>query len=545
MAARILHLLVLMAFVSGAVRAETTSTAVTTGTVETSATVATTATVTAAATSSAVTAETTPTVFAGDWLPGVPVAFYAGTTLTLPMLETFARELPAELSEPLFESGLWRVETARALAARDLLASAALQRGADREAAFTEARRHFEDDFLTYLILRSAVTDRVSVPDSEVAAFYESHPQDFGCTSALYLRIMRTRSLAKAAQAQKRLAKGEKLEDVEKDLSEMSARTRGRVLGPFPNPDSAVRERIPDELFRLANALEPGRCSAPIYLSGCYYIVELDKREARTPVDLASVRERIRGWIAAERSRDLETEFVNKLKGSAKATSGGTTNSATKDGASRTALLVQSARDAGLDHSEEFRAAAALFELQQLSESELQRAVAGRLSEPTDDQVTSYLRALHAVPGKDGFSANQKDIARGRLHDEARRFAENDVFDDLLTSAGFRMADSSGIEGLPPTAVEAAEIAAACLQDTSTTLHVQAVVNSSTSEPLCFIKPHVTEETSGGLSHRVAGTSVPLLASGRGLAWIVDMADDAGRSVQVDVRGRQARLARP
>ena len=88
----------------------------------------------------------------------VPVARYAGTTMTEAMLEAFVAELPADMKTyPRENREAWREQTAKLLAARDLLASSALSRNPAAEDSIASETRRFEEGYLAYLSSRSVL----------------------------------------------------------------------------------------------------------------------------------------------------------------------------------------------------------------------------------------------------------------------------------------------------------------------------------------------------------------------------------------------------
>ncbi len=160
--------------------------------------------------------------------------------------------------------------------------------------------------------------DNAKVTDADVQKYYDEHKSEFETAKAHHILIRFKGSpvplgkdkkeltdeeaLAKAKEAQKRLAAGEDFEKVAKEMSDdtgtpnggdLGSFTKGQMVGPF---DQAVF------------SLPVGKVSDPVKTTFGYHIIRVDSRETKPLADVrASIEQKLKPEMARKELDDLKT----------------------------------------------------------------------------------------------------------------------------------------------------------------------------------------------------------------------------------------------
>ena len=168
------------------------------------------------------------------------------------------------------------------------------------EEAFQAALRHegitetwFIQRLKTDLLLDKIVEKRGTIPDAEVAAYYDKHKDEFIRPASVYLWDFATTELEQAYAMAKRLSQGEKLSETAEGL------TVGWV----------TRAEIADPLLRdTAFTLEIGQASNPVQVEGTYHVLYVSETQPGLSRGPAQARDDI--LIALRKEKGLTREAV-------------------------------------------------------------------------------------------------------------------------------------------------------------------------------------------------------------------------------------------
>lgn len=234
------------------------------------------------------------------------LATFDGGTITLQDTEIFARELPVAQRVPrIVNAGDWRHYMARELGKSIIFTTEALHLGRQLDPGYLRGREYYLQEYLDYAMLRDNLFNKINVSTEEQEKEYRSHPQDYQITPTVTLRYMRTKNADAATSAAQRIAAGEDFATVERQVSEVSPRYIGRVLGPFPSAKARSMIPPPQAVLDAALATPIGSTTGPLQVGPNYFLA---KTEAKTTGGLASLSEMAEK--VESRIRDREGERI-------------------------------------------------------------------------------------------------------------------------------------------------------------------------------------------------------------------------------------------
>jgi len=168
--------------------------------------------------------------------------------------------------------------------------------------------------------LRLSITEKAKVEESEVKAYWESHPEEFTAPPQVRARhiligisgsgVEEGEALKKAEAILARIRAGEDFGKLASELSEdPGTKARGGDLGAF-GPGKMV-----PAFDKAAFALKPGEVSGPVRTSFGYHIIKVEDRQEPFRRPFESVRQMIHSRLARERQRDQLQALLKELKG--------------------------------------------------------------------------------------------------------------------------------------------------------------------------------------------------------------------------------------
>jgi hypothetical protein len=243
------------------------------------------------------------------------VATYDGGVLTLRNLEDYAAESAKLERVPRLSAGqAWREHMARELAKEVLFTSQALAQNLHLDPSLLRARNYYIQEWMSYAILRDNVVNKIEVSVPKLREFYETHRQDYFITSTVSLRVIRTRDKAKAEKAMERIRSGEQFRKVEMELSEVSLRERGKVLGPFPSTTTVSMIPPPPEVIKAGKITPVGQTTGPLFIRGNYFIVKTVDRTPDHQVPFEDAVEFVETRVRQSQGDDLTRKLLADLR---------------------------------------------------------------------------------------------------------------------------------------------------------------------------------------------------------------------------------------
>lgn len=158
---------------------------------------------------------------------------------------------------------------------------------------------------LTVQNLQAQVSS-ATVSDAEIQKYYQDHRSEYDQAEQVHVRHILVESEAEARLVLARLNRGEKFEDVARQLSkDPGSKEQGGDLGWIS------RGQLVPEFEKAAFALQPKALSNAIKTQYGYHIIQLIERKAARPSTLDQVREQIRRQLVVKKQ---EADFQNWLK---------------------------------------------------------------------------------------------------------------------------------------------------------------------------------------------------------------------------------------
>ncbi len=180
-----------------------------------------------------------------------------------------------------------------------------------------EYRREVEEDIIYQYMRGQKRKSATVVSPVKVQQFYEENKEEFYQEDSVHLRLIqftrkdgRTDSdlISLAARVQARLDVGHNFEDIAKEMSEDSRRSKGGDWGWLNR--SGLKPEFSEPLFQL----EAGQATNPILLKeGCYILYAQERKYAGIqPID--QVREQIERILISRESRRAQEQWLERLR---------------------------------------------------------------------------------------------------------------------------------------------------------------------------------------------------------------------------------------
>ncbi len=178
------------------------------------------------------------------------------------------------------------------------------------EAAFQASLRQqgMSEDFFvqrlkTEMLLDKIVDQRGSIPEEEIAAYYDKHRDQFVRPPRVHLWDIVTTDVDSAYAARRRIAAGEDFARVAREMSVAPSASQGGDLGWL------TADEIADRLMRdTAFCLEVGQTSNPLLVEGKYHVLYVTEAQPGVSRTLAQARPDI--IIALREEKGLTREAV-------------------------------------------------------------------------------------------------------------------------------------------------------------------------------------------------------------------------------------------
>lgn len=204
--------------------------------------------------------------------------------------------LSPEVQEALLEP--WLEERVQVLEAR--------RRGLLAPGAGTEEERR------AVLALLAECT-RVEVSEGEVAAYYQSHAEEFHVPETVTVRQILVGTSNEARDVRRRLAKDPRsFEALARERSKGPEAEAGGLIGTF------AKGQLPTELEGAAFALSPGVVSGIVATSLGFHVLKVEERQPAREETLPEATLRIRALLEREKAEGNVRRFVSELMAKAK-----------------------------------------------------------------------------------------------------------------------------------------------------------------------------------------------------------------------------------
>jgi len=158
-------------------------------------------------------------------------------------------------------------------------------------------------------LTQKVTKDATKVSDEDVSEYYEKNKKRFAQPERRDLRIVLTKSEAKANEAKSALDGGEKFTKVVKDYSiDEASKAQG---GKLPAVAKGQQEKALDEAVFAA---ERGTLEGPVKTQFGWYVFEVTKVSAASQQSLEQATETIKNLLRSQREQKALDDFVKKFR---------------------------------------------------------------------------------------------------------------------------------------------------------------------------------------------------------------------------------------
>jgi len=200
-----------------------------------------------------------------------------------------------------------------------VISDLAKKEGFDKKPEIKHQLDFFSDSFLATEYLKREVTQKITISESEIKLYYDSHLEEFKTPEMVKARHIlirvapessqedKKKAMEKAEDILKRIKGGEKFEKLANELSEdPGSKSKGGDLGFFP------KGRLVKPFEDAAFALKPGDLSSVVETQFGYHIIMVDDHKEPSIEAFESMKEKINEKLTQEKIREKIPEFLDK-----------------------------------------------------------------------------------------------------------------------------------------------------------------------------------------------------------------------------------------
>jgi peptidyl-prolyl cis-trans isomerase C len=200
-----------------------------------------------------------------------------------------------------------------------VISDLAKKKGFDKKPEIVQQIKFFSDSFLSTEYLKKEVVQKISIPESELKQYYDSHQEEFKTPEMVRARHILVRvaqgaseedkkkALEKAKDIVKKIQGGEEFEKLAVEFSDdQGTKSKGGDLGFFPR--GRMVKTFEDAVF----ALKPGEVSDPIETQFGYHIIKVEEQKEPSTEPFETAKGKINEKLLQEQIRTKVTEFIDK-----------------------------------------------------------------------------------------------------------------------------------------------------------------------------------------------------------------------------------------
>lgn len=200
-----------------------------------------------------------------------------------------------------------------------VISDLAKKKGFDKRPEIVQQIKFFSDSFLSTEYLKKEVVQKISIPESELKQYYDSHQEEFKTPEMVWARHILVRvasgaseedkkkALEKAKDIVKKIQGGEEFEKLAGEFSDdQGTKSKGGDLGFFPR--GRMVKTFEDAVF----ALKPGEVSDPLETQFGYHIIKAEEQKEPSIEPFDTAKGKINEKLLQEQIRTKVTEFIDK-----------------------------------------------------------------------------------------------------------------------------------------------------------------------------------------------------------------------------------------
>jgi peptidyl-prolyl cis-trans isomerase SurA len=180
-------------------------------------------------------------------------------------------------------------------------------------------RKHAFKQVETIEMVQREVREKIQVPDSDIEAYYKSHPEEFTVTEEKYrlaqilIAVPADAPPDKVAAAQKKAGevrtmamKGKDFGGLARQYSDDDSKTKGGELGEFNPAD------LNDQIAAAVKQTKPGGIAPLIHTHYGFHIIKVEEHQIPGELPLAAVKDQIHDKLVNEQAKDRFERWVEQ-----------------------------------------------------------------------------------------------------------------------------------------------------------------------------------------------------------------------------------------
>lgn len=168
-------------------------------------------------------------------------------------------------------------------------------------------------------MVQREVREKIQVPDSDIEAYYKSHPDEFTISQEKY-RLAQiliavpadappdqvTTVQKKAGEVRTMAVKGKDFGELARQYSDDDSKTKGGELGEF-NPGD-----LNDQIAAAVKQTKPGDIAPLVHTRYGFHVIKVEEHLEPGEQPLAAVKDQIRDKLVSEQAKDRFEQWVNQ-----------------------------------------------------------------------------------------------------------------------------------------------------------------------------------------------------------------------------------------
>lgn len=188
--------------------------------------------------------------------------------------------------------------------------------------SFEDFKQQVKENMMTRQVIGREVASRITIPQSEIEAYYNAHKKDFVREERVYLREILISTDGKDAAGQSaaerkandlytRASKGERFSELAKDNSDAATAAQGGELPGYKKGE------MPEQLESAVWSVKPGTVAKPVKTEHGWLILKVEEHTKAGQATLAEVQDEIREKLYEPKIEPKIREYLTGLRKSA------------------------------------------------------------------------------------------------------------------------------------------------------------------------------------------------------------------------------------
>lgn len=236
------------------------------------------------------------------------VAKVGSSNITQADFDREFKSLP-DYAQQMFEGEAGREKFLDEIIKKEILYQEALKKGIDKDPDFGKKLEEFRKLTLASLLLEKEIMSKNKVSDQEAKDYYNKHKEEFTPTTQIKASHILVKTEDEAKKVLARLKKGEKFEEIAKEVSlDKASAKNGGDIGYFS------RGQLVPEFEKAAASLKTGETSGPVKTPYGYHIIKVVDRKSGAVLDFDKVKDMITQRLSGEKQKAAFDAYISELR---------------------------------------------------------------------------------------------------------------------------------------------------------------------------------------------------------------------------------------